>query len=234
MLIASFGCSLTFGTDLPDDGKRDPWPKASLLTWPALIAQRLGIDYNCHALGGSGNLCIADRVLRYCSYYPENFFIINWTFTDRFDYSDPQGQHYGTGKKDYLTLRPGGSDENTGFYFRNIHSQYRDKFSCLLYINTVVERLNANNTKFLMTSIDDSLFCQTWHAPPHLIELQAKIKPSVHWFEGRNFLDWAHIHGMRISESGHPLQESHAAAAELMISVVESTLHSTKSACQQS
>lgn len=225
MLIRSFGCSLTFGTDLPDDGRCDPWPIASQLTWPALIAQRLGMNYSCHAMGGSGNLCIADRVLRYCFYHPEDFLIINWTFTDRFDYSDPQGQHHDAGKKDYLTLRPGDSDETTNFYFRNIHSQYRDKFTNLLYINTVIERLKANKAKFLMTSIDDSLFCQKWYASPHLIELQDKIKPDMHWFEGKNFLDWTQYRGMKISESGHPLQESHAAAAELMISVVESALH---------
>ena len=225
MRITSFGCSFTLGTELSDDVQDLPQPTASQLTWPALIARSLGADYVCRARGGSGNLSMMDRALSRCCYFPDDVNIINWTFADRFDYSDPGGRHFGNGKADYLTARPGESDPISDFYFRNMHSEYRDKITNLVYIKTVIDQLIGADVKFLMTSIDPTLFCQRWHAPPHLVKLQDAVRPYIHDFEGRNFLDWSRHRGFPITPAGHPLEEAHAAAAELMLPVIESILH---------
>jgi hypothetical protein len=225
MQITSFGCSLTFGTELADDGSGLPLPTPSKLTWPALIARAVGENYLCRAHGGSGNLLVLDRVLTRCSYWPDEFFIINWTFVDRFDYSDPAGQHFDNGINDYLTARPGESDAVSEFYFRNMHSEYKDKLTNLIYIKTAIDHLIKLESKFLMTAIDPTIFCQRWHAPPHVVKLQNEIRPYIHDFEGRNFLDWSRYRGFEITAAGHPLEESHAAAAELMLPRVQDFLN---------
>jgi hypothetical protein len=223
--IVSFGCSLTFGTELPDTNQDGEFPIPSNLTWPALIAKKLGLSYQTRALGGSGNLSLLDRLLNHLYYAPDDIFIINWTFIDRFDYSDPNGSHFNNGHTDYLTLRPGGSDKTTDFYFRNLHSEFRDKFVNLIYLKSAIDILQTQKSRFLMTAIDDLLWCQRWHAPPHVIDLQNKIQPYISDFQGRNFLDWARHLGFEISSNGHPLQEAHQAAAEIMLPKVQLLLN---------
>ena len=63
MTLKSFGCSFIFGSDLADDGRDGPYATPSQLTWPALLAQHLGRDYQCYARPGSGNLQILNTIL---------------------------------------------------------------------------------------------------------------------------------------------------------------------------
>ena len=151
--------------------------------------------------------------------------IINWTMIDRFDYSNPKGMHYHNGDIDYVTLTPGNHNEESEFYFKKIHSEYRDKLTSLLYIKTAIDVLKKRNTRFIMTCLDDLLFCQKWHAPPHVIELQQEIRPHIVDFEGMNFLDWARHKNFAIGPGGHPLDQAHAAAAELMWPAIDAILH---------
>lgn len=220
MRIASFGCSLTFGSELSDDCGTGP----SKRTWPALVASVLGAEYVCLARGGSGNLLVMDRVSIRRSYCPDDFFIINWTFANRFDYSDPAGWHFHNGINDYLTARPSESDLVSEFYFRHMHSEYRDKITSLISIKITIDYLVSTGTKFLMTSIDPILMCQRWHAPQHVVQLQNAVRPYICEFEGKNFLDWSRYHEHEITKAGHPLDEAHAAAAEIMMPEIKRIL----------
>ena len=219
--LASFGCSFIWGTELADHQRHDVLNGYSRLTWPALLAKNLALGYHCLARGGSGNLAIADQVCGWIDKSPHDFVIINWTFLDRFDYSDPQGRHFNSGLGDYSTCRPGNDDAVSEFYFRHLHSEYRDKLMGLMYIKTVIDYLLEKKTPFLMTAMDELLWCQQWHATPLIRKLQQDIRPYVHDFEGRNFLDWSRHRGFRVSGAGHPLEEAHAAAAELMLPVLQ-------------
>ena len=225
MRLLSFGCSLIFGTDLADDGASDPWPRASKLTWPALLADRFDLDYQTRAKGGSGNLCILDRVMRNASMFSDAIFVIGWTYTERFDYSDPRGIHFGKGRNDYLTLRPSEENDLEKIYFRELHSEYKDKLTNLIYIKTAIDFLQRLHIPFIMTSIDDILLCEKWHAPTPVLELQQNIRPYISDFEGRNFVDWSRHRGFKISPTGHPLEEAHAAAADLMAPSIDAILH---------
>lgn len=225
MYLFSFGCSLIFGTDLPDDGKHDPWPVPSSLTWPALLAKNLGLTYLCRAKGGSGNLCVLDRVMRNACLYPDSIFVIGWTYIDRFDYSNPRGTHFGNGVDDYLTLRPAEENDLEQIYYRRLHSEYKDKLTSLLYIKTAIDFLQRSNIPFIMTCIDDILFCEKYYASAPVLELQKDVKPYIVDFEGRNFVDWSRYQGFEISPTGHPLDRAHAAAADLMAPKIDAILH---------
>lgn len=223
MRIASFGCSLTYGTELSDNGMCDDWPKASQLTWPALIAKSLASSYKCLAHGGAGNLLICNRVLDHSWFHPHDFLIINWTFCDRFDYSHPDGYHFNKARRiDYATLRPGDADSLSNCYYKHLHSEFKDKFTNLIYIKMVIDRLLEKKVRFIMTSIDDTLMQQKYHAPPYVIELQREIKPWLQFFEGKNFLDWSRSSNFKITAAGHPLEDAHAAAADIMLPIVQS------------
>lgn len=230
MDIRSFGCSLIFGTDLPDCVNQDTyglttWPVSSCMTWPALIAAKIGSRYVCHAHGGSGNLCILNRVLDSIQEGHRGLYIIGWTYIDRFDYSDPKGKHHDHGLNDYLAIRPHCDNDLSRFYYSNLHSEFRDKFTNLIYIRTAIDMLQRSKIPFVMTCLDDLLFDKRWHVSPAILDLMKQIDPYISNFNGMNFLDWSRNQDFPMSDNGHPNADAHAAAANLMLPIIDAILH---------
>ena len=220
MKIKSFGCSFVFGTDLhdnpPDHVKTKPVGKFSHFTWPALLAKKLQAEYECCARPGSGNLQIAERVLNSCAEDTTSFYIIDWTWIDRFDY---------VGSQDYWqpwnTLRPSTENSVAETYYKHLHSEYRDKLTTLICVKTVVDTMMQKGIKFLMTNEDEFMFDQRWHITPAIKDLQHYIKPFMTTFEDQTFLNWSRGHGYPESSNWHPLEQAHRAAADYMIKVFD-------------
>jgi len=235
MKIKSFGCSFIFGSDLSDNPDHlildaHPIGQFSHLTWPALLAKKLQYTYDCHARPGSGNLQIAERVLNECACNDDSFFIICWTYIDRFDYikSNLQWQSDGTITPEnchywqpWNTITPGDQDHCAKMYYQNLHSEYKDKLSTLIYVKTVIDSLLQNNVKFMMTFMDNLMFDQTWHTSNSVKNLQKYIKPYMTTFEGETFLDWSRRYKFPESDSQHPLEKAHQAAADHIIKVFD-------------
>ena len=236
MKLKSFGCSFIHGSELRDEllhdrSKQQP-PRHSKLTWPALLAQKLNYLYRCHARPGSGNLQIADRVLRQLATNEQALFIINWSFIDRFDYvsiDDPDNwdvkNHYNNPDiypgMPWSTIGPGDDTNNAKNYYRELHSEIRDKLTTLMSIKLVIDTLQQKNCPFIMTYEDGLMFDQQWHTTPSIIALQEYIMPHITTFNGDTFVQFAKKNGYPITSIGHPLEEAHAAAGELMIKVFD-------------
>jgi hypothetical protein len=206
MLVKSFGCSFVVGTDLSDQMSSTP----SQLTWPAIFSQQQGHHYRCYAHGGTGNLAIADQVLTEISYDVTALFIISWTWIDRFDYGDFN--------KDSMcsTIRPGSDSALSKIYYQELHSEIRDKLTSLMTIRTVIDSLQERDFPFIMTYMDELLFDRTYNTTPAIRALQDYVEPYMTQFEGKTFLDWSRGHGYPESANWHPLEQAHAAGAELM------------------
>jgi hypothetical protein len=214
MKIKSFGCSFTFGTDLPDvDGTVD-LPTPSQLTWPALSAKQLDLPYECFAFPGCGNLQILEQVLNQSAIDDPSFFIVNWTWIDRFDYVGPDGDQW-------HTVRPTNKDSVSKNFYKNLHSQYQDTLTSLIYIQTAVETLNRKKIPFLMTCIDDLLLDHQSVSSFALRHLQLYLQQFLTSFEGMNFLSWSRKHNFAESKLWHPLEPAHQAAAEYMVKIVD-------------
>lgn len=208
MKLKSFGCSFIFGTDLSDDGNGALWATPSKLTWPAHLANHLEYQYICYARPGIGNLSILDRVLNQAGCNEQSLFVIGWTWIDRFDHTDH--------KDDWLTLRPNEKDSNSTFYFKNLHSEYRDKLSTLMCMRIAIDTLKEKNCPFIMTYMDDLTFDSKYHAPPGIMDLQNYIRPYMTRFEDKNLLEWSQFKGYPISDTSHPLEQAHLAAFDLI------------------
>jgi hypothetical protein len=223
MKLKSFGCSFIFGTDLADDGKGTNRPTASKYSWPALLADRLDYEYECFARPGSGNLQIAERVLSHAVDSDSSFFVIGWTWIDRFDYTnsvinnDPQSSKW----RNWRTLMPIDTDDLATTYYKGLHTEYRDKLTSLMSIKLVIDTLNQKNIPFLMTYMDYLLFDSRWNYTPAVIDLQNYVKPYMTDFEGQNFLDWSRSNKFEISSTLHPLEPAHNKAAELILKVFD-------------
>lgn len=218
MKLKSFGCSFIFGSELADDGRDRPYATPSQLTWPSHLAQHLGRDYSCYARPGAGNLQILENILNQSAVSDCNdLFVIGWTWIDRFDYYD--ADHNPKIKRTpWSTIMPIDTTDVAKVYYRDLHSEYRDKFTCLCYIKLAIDTLRQKNIPFIMTYIDELLFDQRWHATPAVEDLQQFIKPCMTKFNGLTFLEWSRKNGYPETVQWHPLEMAHRAAADLMIS----------------
>lgn len=211
MKLKSFGCSFVFGTDLADanDGATQLLIQPSNHTWPALVAQHLGHDYECFAWAGLGNLQILERVLNQVNTEP-TVFVVNWSWIDRFDYVQDHDNCW-------TTTRPTCTTAQAEYYYRHFHSQYRDKLTTLIMIKLAIDTLQQHGHQIIMSYMDDLIFENEWHVSPAVLELQDYVRPFMTTFEGKTFLQWCQHHGYRINERMHPLEEAHAAAADYLI-----------------
>jgi len=210
MKLKSFGCSFIYGSDLRDRSQ----------TWPALISKMLGIEYECYAIPGSGNLQILESILAQVQKNEESIFVINWTWIDRFDFISVHDEKW-------QTLRPALDYANAEYYYRHLHSQYRDMLTNLSYVKTAVDALIQQHQKFIMTYMDHLMFEKIdpgWHDPMAVEHLQSKIFPWVSDFSGKNFLDWSRDQGFPVSDTWHPLEDAHKAAADYILPLVEKAL----------
>ena len=227
MKLKSFGCSFIFGTDLADDGRNLPTPTPSNHTWPAHLAKHLSYSYECYARPGAGNLQIAERILSNIDNADSEFFVIGWTWVDRFDYTNSTISNDPIESKwcNWHTLMPVDNSELAHNYYRGLHSEYRDKLCSLISIKLIIDTLNQKHIPFLMTYMDDLLFDQRWNHTPAVIELQNFVRPYMTQFEELSFLDWSRKHKFTISDAWHPLEAAHQAAFELIKSQFDTIPH---------
>ena len=218
MMLKSFGCSFIFGTDLKDVDSTigEPFARPSKFTWPSLLASHLGYDYQCHARPGSGNLRILEKVLSHSADPTPCTFVIGWSWIDRFDYTvDLTGRDHVydlAGSNLWRTVMPVDNDSRAHNYYRDLHSQFRDKLTNLIYIRTAIDTLKQKNIPFVMTYIDDLLFETQWHTTSAVIELQEYVKPYLTLFDNKTFLEFAKEKGFPISKTLHPLEQAHQSA----------------------
>ena len=106
-------------------------------------------------------------------------------------------------------------------YYRDLHSEYRDKFTSLSYIRLAIDTLNQKGIPFLMTYMDRLLFDQRWHTSPAMMDLQSYVQPYMTEFENKTFLEWSRAHGYPETEAWHPLEDAHRAAGDYMIKVFD-------------
>jgi len=189
----------------------DPFP--SKCSWPALLAQHLHMPYQCMARPGGGNLLIAEQILNHVAISGAGdqlmrpaFFVINWTYTDRFDYTNAQNNKWDT-------IRPGGSwdgqESLAEHYYRNLHSQYKDKLTTLMHIKLCIDTLQQAGHEFVMTYMDDLILDSKWHISPAVLRLQEYIRPHLRQFDGRNMLEYARDRGHDFGHQAHPLESAH-------------------------
>ena len=212
MKLKSFGCSFTYGSDLSDDPRGYKINPPSKLTWPSLLAQSLKYDYECYAHPGIGNLQIYQTVLNQVGLTNSDFFVINWTWLDRFDFIDPLQNHWNT-------LRPDSNTHEHQLYYRYFYNQYHTVLTNGSYISSTISILKQHNIKFIMTLMDETLFEDVdpnWQLPRPVELLQNNIKNYITKFNNKTFLEFSKEKGFPISETLHPLEDAHQAAFELI------------------
>jgi hypothetical protein len=208
MILKSFGCSFVWGSEMAD---ADPLP--SRCSWPALIARHLGLPYQCMARPGGGNMLITEQIMNHVALpgagdrlMDPAVFVINWTYIDRFDFYDSDHSRW-------ETLRPGGNktgrEHVDNFYYRNLHSQYRDKLATLLNIKLCIDSLQQAGHEFIMTYMDHLLFETEYHCTPAIRRLQTAVRPYLRSFDELNMVEYSVSRGHQNTLGAHPLEAAH-------------------------
>lgn len=213
MRLKSFGCSFIFGTDLHDDSRALAKSTYSNFTWPALLAQHHGWDYTCYARPGAGNLEIVERLLSQLADAEPAVYVIGWSWIDRFSYTNTQDPWF---RSPWRTIMPIDSDSAATVYYRDLHSEMRDKLTTLLNVKVAIDALKQRGHRFIMTYMDDLMFDNRWNTTPAICDLQGYCQPHMTRFNNMNLLDWSKQQGFEISPTMHPLEAAHQAAFELI------------------
>jgi hypothetical protein len=225
MILGAFGDSFLFGSDLSDsdnfDGFEHFYP--SNLTYPALLAKKLNLEYYCTARPAQSNKIIADDIIRAISYHKNSMiYIVNWTWTDRFEYI---GEENDAGVPGWCTILPTDNDKESTFFYKKLYSEIDAKLSNLFYINTTLDCLIENKCMFIMTFMDYLTLDKKFHCPRSIDVLQNRIMQHLVTFEDLNFLDWSKKNNFPVSENWHPLEQAHEAAADYLFPMANHLLH---------
>lgn len=218
--IVGFGDSFVFGSELAgnDDGHQ---------SWIGLSAQRLGVEYETHAIPGCGNESIARQILTYFSNNASDdvVAVINWTWGARWDFYVPTVEQWTTLG---LTCIPSKLEPMVGkqeaekileFYNKYPgHSTLWDKWRTLQAIYGTQQFLKSLNVPHIQTYMDYEIWDREWHAPDYIKTLQTLTEIDLKNFQGKNFVDWSRSKGFPVTDPGlHPLEKAHQAASDLWI-----------------
>lgn len=216
MKLKSFGCSFISGDELPDHHVRFDNTgiidvRHSQLTFPALLAKHLDMEYECHAEGASGNLRIMRNVILETQRDPEPaFYVVQWSMIERYDYTLYADWPIGSWK----TIMAQSTGDDAQAYYRHLHSEYRDKLTTLININTAIDLLSSLNYRFLMTYTDGLMFCQKWNKDPVIMYFQNKVQKHLRSFGTEHYYhdswyNWCLRNQWPRGPGGHPLELAH-------------------------
>jgi hypothetical protein len=165
---------------------------------------------------GSGNLQILERLLNQLpATNSGDLVVVGWTWIDRFDYYNPNYDRKAS-LTPWSTIMPIDQTDLAKTYYKHLHSEYKDKFSCLSHIKLAIDTLKQRNIPFVMTYMDRLLFDQRWHVSCGVTDMQSYIEPHMTTFDQLTFLEWSRKHNYSISPTWHPLEQAHLDAFELI------------------
>jgi hypothetical protein len=222
MILGAFGDSFIFGSDLSDV---DPYHLySSNLTWTALLAKRLNLEYYCLAVPAAGNQQICDDVADMVAKHGNSLiYSIHWTWIDRFDYIAPRlDRFYPT--PNWNTVCPATDKTADNMYYKYLHSELLDKIRSLGFIYQTICLLKEHQCCFHMTFMDDLIFDKTYNSTHSVELLQDKVRPHLSNYNGVNFLQWSKDQNFAISDYWHPMEQAHLAASELWLPVYKQLL----------
>jgi len=224
--IISFGDSFMYGSDLADcDGTGFGNGKFSKLTWPALCAKELGLDYECYAQGAKGNQFISFQAI--AQQFTNALVIINWSWIDRFDYFSMDSVPENSFPVPRLhTVLPGTATELSEFYYKNLHTEFGDLFRNSLFVHATHSYLKVQNIPFISSIMDTLLIDNTWKRDSAITNMQDLIRKDISWFpNNQTFLEWSRSNGYPESKGWHPLEQAHREAAKIWLPIYKEAIN---------
>jgi len=185
--LHAFGASITYGVELSDcdiNGK----PTYSSLTYSALSANYLGLDYKCHAIAGYGNNGIL-RQIKCADLRQEDTCLVMWTNSLRMSFMF-------TGEKGWRNMMPNDDCIEHVWWWTNIDQN----------LDICLER--TTESILAAQAILDSIKCKYVFLCDN-IELQDEMQNSSKWIDKSKWLFLPLNHNMINTRGRHPFDDVH-------------------------
>jgi len=212
------GCSFIQGAELGDENSKLGY---SVDTYPALIAKKLNLSYDCLAYGGASNIGIAKMILDHD--IQDAILMVQWTFESRVGLQlnlkvNPMLKN----GINWFDLAPGNwlfrkDIWSPPKYMRNLATSGFEKFqedfykyvgndeTFVLYsdlaMKSVLHHAQQQNAKVFFFTASD-----------RLIGINRCMA-----FEGKSFIAFAKKHSCPIGKLSHPLHQAHQLAADYIL-----------------
>lgn len=205
------GCSFTLGNELSDHRQESD---VSHLTWSALLAKSMDMDYACTAIPGASNQTIARLMTNALSKQRVDFAAVMWTFTSRYEYHDRRAKDY---KKVSVELAKQDPAVRT-YYDICGDDEVQELHTSLTSFLLLQELLVNRNVPYVFTTADSNPLDR--YASQHPNESIASLISLIdwsrwHWIgdEREGFFEWAKAR-YPCGPFGHPLESAHASLAQ--------------------
>jgi hypothetical protein len=240
-LIAG-GDSFTYGSELNDCHINDV-EVVSHLTFPALIAEELELDYCCVAKPGYSNNAIRRTVIDECERSHDiKLVMVMWSFPNRYEFrfGDTWEQisawstvtsieeikksfvidnpivleHHANKLKRDQTL--GITDFAKSFYDHVGSNKHWETYNFLSDVLILQQYLKSKNIPYLFTSVDETISQAGNYVDGSLSTLRSLIDiDSWGWFNNRGFYTWAKYMKFPFATT-HPKEQAHQEAAHII------------------
>lgn len=210
-MLLSAGDSFVFGSELDDEYRG----QFSYNTFPALLAKHLKLDYACLALPGISNSTISRNVISFLQNKKVDLVVVCWTFPNRQEFFI---------KDKFVTLNGWNHNVNNDLekevvdfskkYFALACSEYYEKYIFLKEVLLLQNFLKVKDQKYIFTANSKIDFKNLEYADS--IDWSQWV-----WFEGEGFYDWCKRKKFPTGPEGHPLEQAHKEAFELIASLAQ-------------
>ena len=240
MILVAGGDSFVWGLELADCAHSGP-NGYSQKTFPALLSQ--GMDYHCVAYPGNANSAISRAVMTACETLKEVTVLVNWTFPQRYDFrfnydtlkaTSPWysiHSHYPTDEPFDKISNPDLVKDFAKMFYKHVgNNEYYELYLTLKEILFLQFYLKSKNIPYLFTTADNSYYDHENYRRSKDTELESLYNQIAwnDWYffeEGkaanetlvpRGFYQWALENKYTVGPGGHPLEQAHSDAAELI------------------
>ena len=187
MRLITFGCSLTFGTGLPDLWTKKKFKRvinnqlvrASKYAWPAQLGKILGaVEVLNFSWPGASNKEITHQVHTFLENYKihsDDIIIVNWSHTDRSCLFEIQDD-----KSIFLNRWvPSSKEKKAMMFFRHLHNEYDmlyDLHTRINYVNLLFNRLGVKNFHAYSNDKHRSTYKFSWFKVPMLLSCMGIVR----------------------------------------------------------
>lgn len=236
-LIAG-GDSFIYGSELADCIDNQGREQVSHLTFPALIAQEAGMEYECVARPGYSNSAIRRTVMDACERLKDiDLVVVSWSFNGRYEFRFNQQwkqisswtaidnikevektfqfnnpivlQHHA----DELDQAKRTGLTNFAKWFYTNTDQTTGVYDTLLNIVMLQQYLTLNDIPYVFTAADRNGIDVTIDNES-IKTLQKQLSKLWGWFDGKGFYTWAKDMHFPFATT-HPREQAHVEAAHI-------------------
>lgn len=218
MRLITFGCSLTFGTGLPDLWSKKKFKRGirqttihqlpSKYAWPAQLGKILGaVEVLNFSWPGASNKEITHQVHTFLENYKihgDDIIIVNWSHTDRsclFEIQDDKSvflNRWGIWSKGKKAM----------MFFRHLHNEYDmlyDLHTRINYVNLLFNRLGVKNFHAYSNDKHRSTYKFSWFKVPMLLSCMGIVRK---------------LYPLGLDD-GHPGEEAHNVYARVLYNEIK-------------